>query len=188
MGKFSNTISQSHVDFIRDQHMFFVATAPLHDNGRINLSPKGLDSFRVLTETKVGYMDVVGSGSETSAHILENGRITFMFCSFSDTPNILRLYGKGKQVLPGTDEWKEYAPHFSIYTSTRQLIIADIDLVQTSCGFGIPLYEYVGEREHHFAFAEKKGEEGLRQYIQDKNLTSIDGLPTGLSSQPSTKE
>jgi Pyridoxamine 5'-phosphate oxidase len=175
MGKFSNSIGQSHADFIRDQHMFFVATAPLLENGRINLSPKG-------------YMDVVGSGSETSAHILENGRITFMFCSFSDTPNILRLYGKGRQVLPGTDEWKEYAPHFSIYTSTRQLIIADIDLVQTSCGFGIPLYGYVGEREHHFAFAEKKGEEGLRQYIQDKNLTSIDGLPTGFATEPSKEE
>jgi hypothetical protein len=187
MGKFSNTIGENHKAFIQQQHMFFVATAPLKENGRINLSPKGLDSFRILSETKVGYMDVVGSGSETSAHILENGRITFMFCSFDETPNILRLYGNGNPVLPGTEEWKEYATHFPIYTSTRQLIIADIDLVQTSCGFGIPLYEYVGEREHHFAFAEKKGEEGLRQYIQDKNLTSIDGLPTGLSAHSSNQ-
>jgi hypothetical protein len=181
MGKFINSIGEAHKEFIRNQHMFFVATSPLSGNGRINLSPKGLDSFRVLDEQKVGYMDVVGSGSETSAHVIENGRITFMFCSFDEVPNILRLYGKGQQVLPGTNEWEEYAPHFPVYTSTRQLIIAEIDLVQTSCGFGIPLYEYKGEREHHFAFAEKKGADGLRKYIQDKNLTSIDGLPTGLS-------
>lgn len=182
MGKFSNSISEAHKAFIRDQHMFFVATSPLSETGRINLSPKGLDSFRVLSENKVGYMDVIGSGSETSAHVIENGRISFMFCSFDETPNILRLYGKGRAVLPGSSEWEELAPSFHIYSSTRQLIVADIDLVQTSCGFGIPLYHYAGEREHHFAFAEKKGAEGLRQYVQDKNLTSIDGLPTGLSA------
>lgn len=188
MGKFSNQINETHVAFIRDQHMFFVATSPLSEDGRINLSPKGLDSFRVLSDTKVGYMDVVGSGSETSAHVIENGRITFMFCSFDEIPNILRLYGKGRAVLPGSAEWEELAPYFQIYSSTRQLIIADIDMVQTSCGFGIPLYEYVGERQHHFAFAEKKGAEGLRQYIHDKNLTSIDGLPTGLDALPTNTE
>jgi hypothetical protein len=128
MGKFNDSITEAHLDFIRNQHMFFVATAPLNPEGRINLSPKGLDSFRVLGENKVGYMDVIGSGSETSAHIIENGRISFMFCSFDETPKILRLYGKGHAVLPGSPDWEKYRSHFSIYASTRQLIMADIDL------------------------------------------------------------
>jgi hypothetical protein len=109
-----------------------VATAPLSGEGRIHLSPKGLDCFRVLSENKVAYMDLVSSGNETSAHTLENGRIAFMFCSFEGNPNILRLYGKGFTVLRDTDEWTEYAPHFKIYPSTRQIIVAHIDLVQKS--------------------------------------------------------
>ncbi len=178
MGKFSNSIQPHHREFIEKQRMFFVATAPLNPGGRINLSPKGLDSFRVLSDGRVGYMDLISSGNETSAHTLENGRITFMFCSFEGPPNILRLYGKGKAVLPGTDDWESYSPHFTLYPSTRQLILADIDLVQTSCGFGVPLYEYAGERSIHFEWAEKKGPEGLAQYMQEKNLVSLDGLPT----------
>lgn len=180
MGKFHPSIQPAHREFIQNQHLFFVSTAPLSAEGRINLSPKGLDSFRVLSDTKVGYMDLISSGNETSAHTLENGRITIMFCAFSGAPNILRLYGKGSAVLPGTPEWDLYGPHFTIYPSTRQLIIADIDLVQTSCGFGVPLFDYAGERDVHFAWAEKKGEEGLREYVQEKNLMSLDGLPTHL--------
>lgn len=114
------------------------------------------------------------------AHTLENGRITFMFCSFEGSPLILRLYGKGFVVLPGTEAWHTYAPHFTLYPSTRQLIVADIDLVQTSCGFGVPLFAYAGERGIHFEWAEKKGEEGLAEYVRQKNLKSHDGLPTDL--------
>jgi hypothetical protein len=125
-------------------------------------------------------MDLISSGNETSAHTLENGRITIMFCSFGDTPNILRLYGKGFTVLPGSVEWKNYASHFTIYPSTRQLIVADIDLVQTSCGFGVPMFEYNGERIIHFEWAEKKGADGLYEYVQQNNLKSLDGLPTDL--------
>jgi hypothetical protein len=106
-----------------------------------------------------------------------------MFCSFEDAPNILRLYGKGFAVLPGTKQWQQYAPHFKLYPSTRQLIIADIDLVQTSCGFGVPLYNYAGERDIHFEWAEKKGADGLAEYIQQNNLKSLDGLPTNLGLQ-----
>jgi hypothetical protein len=180
MGKFHDAIKLPHKEFIEKQHLFFVATAPLSAEGRINLSPKGLDCFRVLSEHKIAYMDLISSGNETSAHTLENGRITIMFCSFDGAPNILRLYGKGFAVLPGTDEWNEYSSHFNIYPSTRQLIVADIDLVQTSCGFGVPLYDYAGERDIHFEWAEKKGADGLQEYVQQNNLKSLDGLPTNL--------
>lgn len=181
MGKFQNTISQSNIEFIEKQHIFFVATAPLSKDGRVNVSPKGLDCFRVLSENEVGYMDLISSGNETSAHTLENGRITVMFCSFDDKPLILRLYGKGRAVLNNSEEWKKYSSHFKIYPSTRQLIIADIDLVQMSCGFGVPEYEFKADRDIHFKWAEAKGEEGLNEYIQEKNLISLDGLPTDLS-------
>ena len=180
MGKFYNSIQPAHQAFIERQHIFFVSTAPLSAEGRINLSPKGLDAFRVLSEHRVGYMDLISSGNETSAHTLENGRITIMFCSFEGPPNILRLYGRGHAVLPGTEEWAALAPHFTILPSTRQIMVADIELVQTSCGFGVPLYDYAGERDIHFDWAEKKGPAGLAAYVQEKNLVSLDGLPTDL--------
>ena len=181
MGQFHDSIKPAHQEFIQQQHIFFVSTAPLSPEGHVNVSPKGLDCFRVLSESQVGYMDLISSGNETSAHTLENGRITFMFCSFAGAPLILRLYGKGKTVVPGSDEWETFAPHFKIYPSTRQLIIADINLVQTSCGFGVPLFSYEGERQIHFDWAEKKGPAGLQAYVQDKNLVSLDGLPTSLA-------
>ncbi len=180
MGKLNDSITPAHAAFIEQQHIFFVATAPLSANGRVNLSPKGLDCFRVLSEKKVAYMDLISSGNETSAHTLENGRITIMFCSFEGSPNILRLYGKGFAVLPGTEDWNIYAPHFKIYPSTRQIIVANIDMVQTSCGFGVPMFNYEGERDIHFEWAFKKGKEGLHEYILEKNLKSLDGLPTDL--------
>jgi len=180
MGKLHDSIKPAHKEFIEKQHIFFVSTAPLSADGRINLSPKGLDCFRVLSGNKVAYMDLISSGNETSAHTLENGRITIMFCSFEAAPNILRLYGKGFTVLPGTNDWEVYSSHFKIYPSTRQIIVADIDLVQTSCGFGVPLYNYAGERDIHFEWAEKKGKDGLYEYIQQNNLKSLDDLPTAL--------
>lgn len=125
-------------------------------------------------------MDLISSGNETSAHTLENGRITIMFCSFEGAPNILRLYGKGFVVLPSTEEWSLYSPYFRIYPSTRQIIVANVDLVQTSCGFGVPLYDYTGERDIHFEWAEKKGADGLHEYVLEKNMKSLDGLPTDI--------
>ncbi|GHB64982.1 pyridoxamine 5'-phosphate oxidase family protein [Persicitalea jodogahamensis] len=183
MGKFYKSIQPAHKEFIENQHIFFVATAPLSGDGRVNLSPKGLDSFRVLDDKRVAYMDLISSGNETSAHTLENGRITFMFCSFTAKPNILRLYGKGFTVLPGSDDWDLYAKGLTIYPSTRQIIVAEIDLVQTSCGFGVPMYDYAGERDFHFEWAEKKGAEGLIEYMKEKNLKSLDALPTDLGLQ-----
>jgi len=182
MGKFHDLIQPAHAEFIRGQHIFFVATAPLQPSGRVNLSPKGLDAFRVLSDHEVGYMDLIGSGNETGAHILENGRITFMFCAFEGAPNILRLYGKGRAIVKGSPDWEKYAPHFTIHPSTRQLIIAAISLVQTSCGFGVPLFDYQGERDIHFEWAEKKSPAELEEYVRNKNRVSVDGLPTDLGA------
>lgn len=180
MGKFYDAMTDHHREFIRKQHIFFVASAPLSAEGHVNVSPKGMDSFRILGESKVGYMDVVSSGNETSAHMHENGRVTIMFCSFEGSPNILRLYGKGYTVLPGTAEWDELSPQFNLIPSTRQLIVADIHKVQTSCGFGVPLYDYQGERDQHFKWAAEKGEDGMKTYRAENNYTSLDGLPTPL--------
>jgi hypothetical protein len=181
MAKFSDNIQKAHKEFIESQKMFFVATAPLAGSGHVNLSPKGSDSFRVLSPTKVAYLDLVGSGNETSAHILENGRITFMFCAYDGPPNILRLYGIGSVILPHTSEWSELTGHFNIIPGTRQIITANIHKVQTSCGYSVPLYAYEGERDHAHKWAEKKGPEGLETYKKEKNQQSIDGLPTHLS-------
>ena len=178
MADVHDSINEKLQAFIASQHIFFVASAPLSGKGHVNLSPKGLDSFRVLTPHRVAYMDIISSGNETSAHVFENGRITFMFCSFEGAPSILRLYGKGRAVLPGQPEWSELAAHFTVYASSRQIIVAEIQRVQTSCGYGVPLYAYCGERDQHFKWAEHKGSEGLQAYRDENNLISIDGLPT----------
>ena len=183
MGKEMHEITADHKSFIENQHLFFVTTAPLDPQGHINLSPKGFDCFRVLSPTRVGYLDIVGSGNETSAHILENGRITFMFCAFEGAPKILRLYGNGRTVLPGDAEWDELSKHFTILPATRQIIIADIFKVKSSCGFGIPLYDYKEERDHAFKWAEHKGVDGLEEYKKEKNMVSMDGLPAPIAAK-----
>ena len=182
MGKEMEEITAEHKSFIGDQHLFFVTTAPLNKEGHINLSPKGFDCFRVLSPTRVGYLDIVGSGNETSAHLLENGRITFMFCAFDGPPKILRLYGRGRTVLPGDTEWEELSKQFTILPATRQIIVADIFKVKSSCGFGIPLYDFKEERDHAIKWAEKKGEDGLEEYKKEKNMVSIDGLPAPIAN------
>jgi hypothetical protein len=180
MAKFFDSILDQHKKFIAKQKMFFVASAPLSPNGHVNLSPKGSDSFRVLSDHQVAYMDIIGSGNETSAHMIENGRITFMFCAFEGPPNILRLYGHGRTILPSDADWDDIAPHFHLQLGTRQIIIAEIDKVQTSCGFSVPLYDYHGERDHAEKWALNKGDDGLEAYKAEKNRISIDGLPTAL--------
>ena len=182
MGKFFTEIQDHHAEFIEKQKMFFVATAPLEPSGHVNLSPKGMDSFRIFSHNRVAYMDIVGSGNETSAHILENGRITFMFCAFAGPPLILRLYGHGYAVLPGDEKWPELSSNFTLMMSTRQIIVADIDMVQTSCGFGVPYYSYEGERDQAYKWAAHKGLDGLELYKAEKNMASLDGLPTALAN------
>jgi hypothetical protein len=181
MGKFFDHIHPQHREFIKRQKIYFVASAPLSANGHVNVSPKGLDSFRILADDKVAYLDITGSGNETSAHVLENGRITIMFCAFDGPPLILRLYGQGRTVLPADAEWNELIVLFDdVPLSTRQIIVADVDQVQTSCGFGVPLYDYTGERDQSVKWAENKGEEGLKAYREEKNRISLDGLPTAM--------
>ncbi len=180
MATFHDELDESVCEFIRAQHLFFVATAP--QEGRISLSPKGMDSLRVFNEREVGYLDVTGSGNETAAHVLQNGRLTLMFCSFDRTPLILRLYGTGRTLHPRDAEFEERMEAFDPIVGARQIILLSIESIQKSCGYSIPFYEYQGEREALNKWAEKKGQEELDKYREEKNTTSIDGLPTGLLS------
>jgi hypothetical protein len=176
MGKVFDGIDEKLAAWIGAQHMFFVATAP-KDGGHVNLSPKGLDSFVVLGPKSVAYLDVVGSGAETIAHLRENGRITLMFCAFEGPPRIVRLYGRGEAIEPGDADFAELAARFPRYPSTRSVIRVALTRIADSCGYGVPLYEYKGERSHVADWADRKGPEGLRVYQLEKNRESIDGLP-----------
>lgn len=180
MAKLYEQIDDNLQGFIRAQHIFFVASAPLSAEGHVNLSPKGHDSLRILSPNRVAYLDLTGSGNETSAHLHENGRLTIMFCAFEGAPNIVRLFGKGRVVLPTDAEWAELSALFPTYLGARQIIVADISLVETSCGYAVPFMDYVGERDTLDRWAEAKGEDGLVTYHCEKNATSLDGLPTPL--------
>jgi hypothetical protein len=182
MAKFYSELTAPLQAFIAQQHLFFTATAAPEsiESGRINLSPKGIDSFRVLNPGCVAYLDVTGSGNETSAHLQINPRMTIMFCSLADPPLILRLYGTGRMVRPRDRDWDQMLAHFVPVAGLRQIVTLQVQSVQTSCGMGVPLYEYAGERESLVRWAEKKGEAGLRDYWTEKNQVSIDGLPTHL--------
>jgi hypothetical protein len=171
----------SHLEnFILAQPMFFVSTAPLAPEGHINLSPKGLDSFRILSPKKVAYLDLTGSGVETIAHLKENGRVVLMFCAFQGPPKIVRLHGYGRALEPHSSEFAELAPLFPTYDSVRSIIVVEVTRVSDSCGYSVPLMKYEGERRQLFAWAAKKGTEGLKTYRKEKNSRSIDGLQ-GLS-------
>jgi hypothetical protein len=183
MAKLYPVITDELQTFIASQPMFFVATAPLDSAGHINLSPKGLDCFRVLGPDQVAYLDLTGSGNETSAHLLDNGRITFMFCAFSGPPRILRLYGNGTTVVPNSAAWSTLRPLFPAHPGMRQIITARITRVQTSCGFAVPLMDYVGQRDTLIRWATRKGDEEIRDYQRENNIQSIDALPTPLAME-----
>jgi len=181
MGKLHESITDELKTWIEAQHVFFVASAPLTADGHVNVSPKGGDVFRVLSSAQVGYVDYTGSGNETSAHIHENGRITLMFCAFDGAPRILRLQGTGRTILPSDDEWETVSQHFDISNpGTRQIILADITRVYTACGFSVPLMDFVADRDTLTRWAETKGADGIEEYQCEKNVTSVDGLPTPL--------
>ncbi|MGH1393266.1 MAG: pyridoxamine 5'-phosphate oxidase family protein [Trichormus sp.] len=182
MAKVFDCITPQLQEFITTQQIFFVASAPLSADCHVNLSPKGLDCFRLISPHQVAYLDLTGSGNETSAHLAENGRITLMFCAFEEPPCILRLYGKGKTILPSFPDWDSLYALFSPIPGNRQIIVVDVERVQTSCGFGVPLYEYKGQRDTLVNWADKKGEQGVKDYQQQKNIVSIDGLVTPLST------
>ena len=176
-------LSDTHIQFISKQKIFFVGTATT--DSRINISPKGMDSLRVLGPRRVVWLNVTGSGNETSAHVQHDPRMTVMFCAFDGPPLILRLYGTAKVVHPRDPEWRELFSSFSPLPGARQMFDVTIDLVQTSCGMAVPYLSYTGDRELLNEWAAKKGEEGLRQYREEKNQVSLDGIPTHIVDSPS---
>jgi predicted pyridoxine 5'-phosphate oxidase superfamily flavin-nucleotide-binding protein len=176
MGKIYDQINPQLQEWIAQQQLFFVATAPLDANGLVNCSPKGLDTFRVIDANTVAYLDLTGSGVETIAHLKENQRITIMFCALNGAPKILRLYGKGRVLEHKDAEFADYARLFPAYLSTRAVILIDVERIADSCGYGVPNYEFLGHRDTLVKWGEKKGEEGIKNYQQEKNLKSLDGL------------
>jgi hypothetical protein len=181
MGKVFAELDDDLRAFIAGQHVFFVATAPLAADGHINLSPKGLDTFRVLGPTTVAYLDLTGSGVETIAHLRENGRLTLMFCAFEGRPRILRLSGRGRAVEPGDAEWPAVSAGFPALPGVRSVVVLEVDRIADSCGYGVPRYEFAGDRPQLPEWIDKKGADGILRYQAEKNRASIDGLP-GLRS------
>jgi hypothetical protein len=170
------SLSDKHVGFVKAQKLFFVATAAA--DGRINISPKGMDSFRVLGSDRIAWLNVTGSGNETAAHVELLPRMTIMFCAFEGPPQILRLYGTAKAVHKNDAEWPELYRQFKPLPGARQIFDMQVDLVQTSCGMAVPLYSFEGDRDQLFNWATKQGDEGLAKYWATKNQLSIDGVPT----------
>lgn len=182
MAKQFEALTPEHRDFISRQHIFFTASAGAET--RVNVSPREIGAFRVLDETTVIYLDRTGSGNETAAHMLADGRLTIMFCAFAGPPQIMRLYGTGTSLGWESRDFKQLiAQHYDGLTplGTRQIMRLDVDLVQTSCGFGVPLFEHQGDRTAIENWHENKGQEGISAYWKEKNLSSMDGLPTGLA-------
>jgi len=163
--------------FLESQLVFFVATAALAEDGHVNVSPKGLDTFRVMGPLEVAYLDYVGSGAETIAHLRENGRITLMFCAFEGPPKIVRLHGRGHVVEPADTDFATLRALFATEQEVRAVIRVSVERVSHSCGFGVPLYEAIGPREQLVDWTDRKGSEGLRTYQMTRNARSLDGLP-----------
>lgn len=188
MGKVFECIDGHQREWIAKRELFFVGTAPLAGDGRVNVSPKGpMGTFRVLDEHTVAYLDMVGSGAETVAHLRENGRIVVMFCAFDGPPRILRLHGRGEVVLAADPRFEELcagagfeAPH-AIEAARRAVILVAVERISDSCGYGVPLLSYAGERPHAEKWAEKKlrvgGDAAIASYMAEKNAVSVDGLP-----------
>ena len=178
MGKQHPHLTADLIKFIDQQNIFFVATAM--KEGRINLSPKGIDTFRIINDESIAWLNLTGSGNETAAHLIKDPRMTIMFCAFEGNPKIVRLYGKAEIYHPRDLEWDKLIGLFPNIPGSRQIIDLKIELVQTSCGMGVPYMDYKGERDQLPPWAENKGKEGLEEYMKLKNSTSLDGHPTGI--------
>lgn len=176
MAKQYDTLSESLQAFIAEQKVFFVGTAAA--DGRVNISPKGMDTFCVLSNNRVIWLNLTGSGNETAAHVQQQPRMTVMFCAFEGAPLILRLYGRARVVHQNDTQWPALIAHFNALPGTRQIFDLAIELVQTSCGMGVPYLDYAGERPMLVDWATKKGDVGLQHYWQEKNQMSIDNIPT----------
>jgi hypothetical protein len=185
MGKTFAALNDTLTGFVERQAMFFVATAPAGASGHVNLSPKGLaGTLSVVDRSTVAYVDVVGSGVETIAHLRENGRITLLFCAFDGPPLIVRLYGEGEVVMPDDAGFAELRARFpDDLLAVRSIIVTHVEEVRTSCGYGVPLMSYEGDRDDQARWAQRKGPEGIERYLVEKNSKSLDGLP-GLPGLP----
>jgi hypothetical protein len=177
MGSVRSTVDEAARKFIEAQHVFFVASAPLDGNGHVNVSPKGLDTFRILSAEKVAYLDLTGSGVETVAHLRENGRICLMFCAFEKRPNILRIHGRGRAIDHTDAEFAELRGAFPGFDGARAVIVVDVQRVSDSCGYAVPVLKYEEDRDQLTAWAHKKGDEGMSEYRTKNNSASLDGLP-----------
>lgn len=186
MAEFFDALNDRHIAFIADQPMFFVATAA--EGARINLSPKGMDSFRVLSPGRVAYLDVTGSGNETHAHLIADGRITIMFNSFDRNALILRIYGRGRPVLPQDAEWDGLIARFDPLPGTRQIFVIDVEGVQTSCGYAVPQMALVAERDTLNKWNARLSDEEQAAYRVKNNARSIDGLPARLPEEPAAAD
>jgi hypothetical protein len=184
MGKVYAKIDERNAAFIQAQHVFFVATAPADLDGHLNLSPKGLDAFRILDPLTMAYLDLTGSGIETVAHLQENGRIVLMFCAFDGPPRILRLHGRGEVLEAGTSAFDALRPLWPEYEGVRSIIRVRLDRISDSCGFGVPRYTFAGDRTQLLDWSRHEGADGLRAYRAEVNRHSIDGLPGLPSVQP----
>ena len=178
MGKTYSNISPEIAAWVAQQPVFFVATAPLSQDGHVNCSPKGLDTFRVLDPLTVAYADLTGSGAETAAHLRENGRIVLMFCAFEGVPKVVRFHGHGEVVVPTSEGWADLSSNFSPHPSMRAIVRVNVTRVSDSCGFGVPHMNLMGERGVIDRWVEAKGRDNLPAYRREKNSRSIDGLPT----------
>lgn len=176
MAKRVDELSNGMIEFIEAQKIYFVGTAA--DDGTINVSPKGFDSLRVLSPNRVVWLNITGSGNETAAHLAQNDRMTMMFCAFDGNPKILRLYGKAHAVHPRDADWDELSALFQPHDSARQYVNFNIELAQTSCGFGVPLYDFKIERDNMDRWLASKGKSDIEDYWREKNQLSLDGLPT----------
>lgn len=164
-------------DFINAQHMFFIATAPKSEDGFVNCSPKGLDTLRILGRKSLAYLDLTGSGAETIAHLKENGRFVLMFCSFTNKPRILRLHGKGTVLETHEPGFAELSSRFTEMRGTRAIIKLDVTRIADSCGWGVPMYDFVSDRDTYRKFSEAISDEDMREAQKAENLVSLDGLP-----------
>lgn len=180
MAKKFDRLALAHQSFIAAQQLFFVATAA--PSGRVNLSPKGTDSLRVLAPNRILWRNSTGSGNETAGHLLLSNRITLMWCSFAATPLILRCYGTAKAIHQDAPDWVLLNAHFPPDPAPRQIFDVAIDLVQTSCGYGVPMMEHRAERPDAEDWAAKKGPDGIRSYWDEVNRTTMDGFPTGIGA------
>ena len=180
MAKIYEELDDRLCQFIMNQKMCFVGSAPLAGNGLVNISPKGMDGLRILDSKTVAYLDLTGSGIESVAHVKENGRFVIMFCSFDTSPMILRLHGRAEVIERANEEWQQIRPLFAESRMARAIIKVSVSRISDSCGWGVPLYDYVGEREQFPRVAEQRSPEDIRASQLRNNMTSIDGLP-GLS-------